>query len=112
QTPDRPRTEVLVLRLEVEIMNCTGQMLRSLQLALDERLVDDHLRRDVGQFTPLPSLHLLSDGFEVALHPINSNRDTVDEGERLRVFCEHGGEIAVNGHDGACSAVSRNQYSA
>src|SRR5260370_26208738 len=31
---------------------------------------------------------------EVALHPVNANRNAVHERERLRVFREHGGEHA------------------
>jgi hypothetical protein len=42
ETPDCSRFELLILGLEVEV--------------LDERLLDDHLRRDVGQFAPLSSL--------------------------------------------------------
>jgi hypothetical protein len=38
----------------------TGKVFGSFELTLNERLVDDHLRGDVGQFTPLPDLYLLS----------------------------------------------------
>ncbi|HKB98678.1 MAG TPA: hypothetical protein VKD23_07825 [Terriglobales bacterium] len=37
----------------------------SFQFALYKGIVDDHLRRDVGQFTPLPRLHLLSRWLEI-----------------------------------------------
>jgi hypothetical protein len=50
-----------------------------LQFALDERLLDDHLRRDVGQFTPLPFLHLLSQRLEIPPHPVNADRNAVDQ---------------------------------
>lgn len=89
QTPDRPRTELLVPRIEVEVVNRTGQMLRSLKFALDERLVDDDLGGDIRQFTPLPRLDLLSHGLEIPRHPVHADRDAIDERERLRVFCEH-----------------------
>jgi len=48
-----------------------GKMSRSFQLALDESLVDDHLGRDVRQFTSLPGFHLLSHRLEVPLHAVN-----------------------------------------
>jgi len=35
-------------------------------------------------------------GLEVALHSVNTDRDAVDERERLRVFCEHGSEHGSN----------------
>jgi hypothetical protein len=64
------------------------------QLALNKCLVDGHLRRDVGEFILQSGLHLLSHGLEVALHPIDSNRDAFDERERLRVLCQHRRELA------------------
>jgi hypothetical protein len=89
ETPDRPRPEFLVLRLEVRIMHAAGQVFGGLQSALDERSVDDYLGRHIRQFALLQGLHLLSHGLEVSLHSINAYRDAVDERERLRVFCEH-----------------------
>jgi len=46
---------------------------------LNECLVDDHLRGDVGEFTFLPGSHLLSHRLEVPLHSTTGNRDAVDE---------------------------------
>src|SRR5437899_6170394 len=94
KTPDRSRPEILVLRFEVEVMDAPGEMFRRFQFALDERLVDDHLCGDVREFTSLPGLDLLSHRLKVSLHAIHSDRDTVDERERLRVFREHRGEHA------------------
>lgn len=37
-------------------MDSSGQMLRSLQPALDKSLIYDHLGGNIGEFTPLPSL--------------------------------------------------------
>ena len=96
KTPDRPRPEFLVLRLKIEVMHATGEMLWSFESALDERLVDDHLGRDIRQFTSLPGLHLLSHMLEVALHSVHANRNAVDERERLRVFCKHWGKHTWN----------------
>jgi len=75
-------------------MHSPGKMLRSLQLTLDERLVDDNFRGDVRQLASLPCLHLLAHGLEVSLHSVNAQRDAVDERERLRLFREHGSKHA------------------
>src|SRR5208337_2487721 len=94
QTPDGRRPEFLVLRLEVQIMHGTSEMFRRLQSALDKRLVDGHLGSNICQFTSLPGLHLLSHRLEVSLHSVNTNRDAVDQRERLRVFRENRREHA------------------
>ncbi len=78
-------------------MHATGEVFGSFQSALNERLVDDHLRGDVRQFASLPGFHLLSHRLKVSLHSINANRDAVDERERLRVFREHRSEHATEG---------------
>src|SRR5437660_8927570 len=75
QAPDRPRLELLILRLEVQVMHGTGKVFGSFEFALDERFVDDHLGRDVRQFTSLPGFDLLSHRLEVSLHPVDANRD-------------------------------------
>jgi bacterioferritin (cytochrome b1) len=41
QTPHGPRSEFLELRIEVELVHASGQVLRRLQIALDERVVND-----------------------------------------------------------------------
>jgi len=83
ETLDRSRPEFLVLRLEVQVMHAPGKVLRRFEFALDECLVDDHLSSDVRQLTSLPRFHLLSHRLKVALHAINTNRNAVDERERL-----------------------------
>jgi hypothetical protein len=94
ETPDCARCKLLVLGLEVKIMHRAGKMFGGFQPALDESFVDDHLRRDIRQFTSLPGLHLFSHRFEVPLHPVNTDRDAIDERERLRVLGEHRRERA------------------
>jgi hypothetical protein len=54
-------------------MNRPNEVLRSLLSALDERLVNDHLGCDIGEFASLPRLHLLLHRFEVALHPVDAD---------------------------------------
>ena len=77
-------------------MHAASKVFWSFQSALNKRLVDDHLRRDVGEFAPLPSLRLLAHRLEVSLHSVNTDRDTVNERERFRVFREHRSERTRN----------------
>src|SRR5579864_3092037 len=59
-----------------------------------QSVLDDDLGRDVRQFPSRPRLHLLTHGLEIALHPIDTYRDAIDERERLRVFRKHRSEHA------------------
>src|SRR5689334_7121365 len=43
QAPQRPGLEFFVLRIEIEIVDPPCQVLWHIELALDERLIDDHL---------------------------------------------------------------------
>src|SRR5216684_5659352 len=74
ETPNGPRFELLVLRLEVEVVNRTREVFGSFQLGFDERFVDDHLGGDIREFTSLPGFDLFSHGLEVPLHPVNPDR--------------------------------------
>src|ERR1700677_1392543 len=98
KTPNGPGPKLLILWLEIQVMHRAGQMFGSLELALNERLVDDHFGGDVGQLTSLPGLHLLSHRLEISLHSIYADRDAVDERERLRMFCEHWREVPRERH--------------
>ena len=69
---NRPRPKLLVLRLEVQVVDRPGEVFGSFQFALDDRFIDDHVRRDVRQFASLPGFHLCSYGLEVVLHSINA----------------------------------------
>ena len=60
-----------------------------LQLALHGRFVNDHLRGDIREFTLLPCLHLFSHRFKVPLHAVDTDRDTIDQRKRFRVFGEN-----------------------
>jgi len=64
-------------------MHVAGEMLWGFQSGLDECLVDDNFRRNVGEFPFLPRFHLLAHRFEVSLHSIHADGDAVDERERL-----------------------------
>jgi hypothetical protein len=63
----------------------SGRDVSAFQFAFDECLVDDHFYRDIGQLTfaatfPLAYAYRL----EVALHSIHSDRNAIDQRERLR----------------------------
>src|SRR6266446_836499 len=88
-------------------MHAAGEVLWSFQFGLDECLVDDDLRGDVGQLASLPGFHLLSHGLEVSLHSINTHRDAVDERERLRVFGKYGSEHARDNVPKSLNSVCR-----
>jgi hypothetical protein len=60
-------------------MHRPGKMFGSFQLAFHKRFVNDDLRSDIGDFTPLPRLHGLSHRLEVSLHPIDTHRNAVDQ---------------------------------
>ena len=62
--------------------------------AFHERFVDHHLGGDIREFTTLPGLDLLAHRPEVPLHPVNTDRNAVDQRERFRVFGEHRREHA------------------
>ena len=65
--------------LEVEVVHRSRQVPRSLQFGLDERLIDDHFRGVIAEFAVLPRLDLLSHGLEVPLHPVDTDRDAINE---------------------------------
>ena len=71
-------------------MHAASQVFWSFQSALNKSLVDDNLRGDIGQLAFLPGFHLLSHWLKASLHAVDTNRDAVDEGERLGVFSKDG----------------------
>jgi hypothetical protein len=75
-------------------MNVAGEMFGNIQLALDERPVDDQFRGFVWNPRCFPSLDLLLHRFEVPLNPIDSDGEYVDEAQVLGVLGEHWGEHA------------------
>jgi len=72
----------------------TSRLALCCQSGVDEGRVQDQLRLGVGELRLLPVFDLALHGLEVALHAIDSNRDAVDERERLRVLREHRSEHA------------------
>jgi hypothetical protein len=86
------RPEFFLFRLEVVVVDRSGKVFRSFGLPLDKRFVDHHLGCDIGEFTPLRLLHLFPHGLEISLHAVDTDRDAIDQGERLRVFGQHSGD--------------------
>src|SRR5229473_1851262 len=81
---------------------------------LHKRLVDDHLGGDVGEFAFLPGFHLLSHRLKASLHSVDTNRNAVNERERLRVFREHWSKVPrerhVRAHEHAIAAGHRQTH--
>jgi len=57
----------------------TGEVFGSIQSALDKRFVDHHLGGDISEFTSLPRFYLLSHWLDILLHPVDTDRDAVDQ---------------------------------
>jgi len=64
------------------------------QLALDERGIEDQLRRLVGDLRLPPRLHLALHRFKVPLNPVHSDRERVNQIEALGVLGQHRREHA------------------
>jgi hypothetical protein len=88
QTPNRPRPEVLVLRLEVRSCRVRARCWGVSSLA-STNASEIATLAVVRQFASLLGFSLLSRGLKVSLHPVDTYRNAVDEPERLRVFGKH-----------------------
>ena len=53
ETPDRSRLKLRVLQLEVQVVHCARQVLRSFQFALNEPFINNYVRGDIGEFRSL-----------------------------------------------------------
>ncbi len=72
-------------------LNCgirSSSLLRDIQVAFDERLVDDHLDGDVAEFRLPPCLDLLAHRLEILLHTVHANRDRVHKRKALGMLRE------------------------
>jgi len=94
QAPHCSRSKFFDLRVEVLIVNTPGQMLRGIEFALYEGLVDDQFCCRVRKTRPLPRLDLFPHRLEVPLHAIHTNGEDVHEAQVFGVFGEHGREHA------------------
>lgn len=92
ETPHCAWRELVELRFKVKSVNLGQQALRDIELTLNEGRVEDQLRPFIADLRLPPLLDLPLHGLEVALHPINANRDAVHQRKRLRVFREDGRE--------------------
>src|SRR5689334_1450654 len=89
-------------------------MLRSFKLALDKGLVDYNLGGDIREFTSLPRFYLLPHGFEVALHPVDPDRDAINQRKRFRVLGKHRRKVPreshIRAHEHAITAGHRETH--
>ena len=79
QAPHRPRLELLMHGLKVQIMDTPRQVLGKPGLLLDERLIDQKLCRGRGQLQGTPFLDLLLQRSEVPLHAVHADGQAVFE---------------------------------
>jgi hypothetical protein len=66
------RSELLVLRIEIQVVNRPGQVPGNLQFPFDERPVDEELGGGVGELGAAPELHSFPHGFEFPLHVLHA----------------------------------------
>src|SRR5208282_4989702 len=81
ETPCRPRSKLLDLGVEIQVVNTAGQVLGKIQLALYKGPVDDQLRGLVREAGLLPGRDLFPHGLEVPLHAVDADREGVHEAE-------------------------------
>jgi hypothetical protein len=62
----------------------SSKLPRNVELAFYERFVDDNFGSHVGQLAFVPEFNLLSRRLEIPLHSLSTNRNAVDQRERLR----------------------------
>ncbi len=94
QMVPRPWSEFLNPRVEVQIMDTTGQVFGNIQLALHKGPVDNQLRGLIWKAGTFPGLDLLPHRLEVPLHAVHPNREDVHEAQVLGVLDEHRCESA------------------
>jgi hypothetical protein len=70
-------------------VHATGLGAWGFRLAFDEGFLDEYLGADIGEFAPLPRLHLFAHGLEVALHSVDPDRNAINQRERLRMLRKH-----------------------
>jgi hypothetical protein len=83
-----------VLRVEIELVDRARQVLRKVDLPLDERLVDDELCLNPRKLRFAPALHLLRHRPEIPLHVRDADFKCMDQIQMLAVLREHRRENA------------------
>ena len=89
EAPHGSRLELIVDRLEIQVMHPSSQVLREALLTLDECLVDQEFGRSIGQLPRLPFFDLPLQRPEVSVHPVNSDLKAVFQQEILGMFGQH-----------------------
>jgi hypothetical protein len=86
QAPHGSGREFRVLRLEIQPVDFGQQAPGRFQLAVDERRVEDQLRRVVSDLGLSPRFYLALQRLEVSLNPVHSNRKRINKIEALGVL--------------------------
>jgi hypothetical protein len=94
ETPHLPGRKFRVLRLEIQPVYFGEQSSRGFELAVNERRVEDQLRRLVGDLRFPPQFPLALQRLEVPLNSVHANRERINEIEALGVLGKHGREHA------------------
>jgi len=94
--PHRPGSELVVGRIEIQVMDAPIEMPRYVETTLHERPVDDHLRRDIRDLARSPGLDCPDHRLEVALHVVYARRQRTGELKILGVLRQERLEVAMN----------------
>jgi hypothetical protein len=73
QTPASPGSEFFELRIEIQVVDALGEMLRRFERLFDKGLVNHELRFVLGDQAFFPRCDLLAHRFEIALHPVDAD---------------------------------------
>ena len=93
ERPHRARGEFRVGRLEVISMNIPSESARDAEFAFDKRPIYHQLRLLIRDLTGLPGFDLLTERIEIALNPVDADRQRIHDREVLRML-ENRGERA------------------
>ena len=94
QAPHGSRRKLRMLRFEVHTVDLGQQALRSVELAIHKRRVEDQLRLGVSDLGLAPRLDLALHRLKVPMDSIHTNRQCVDQIEALAVLGQHRREHA------------------
>ena len=89
EAPHRPGCEFRVLRFEVQPVDFREQAPGRFQLAVNERGVEDQLRRIVGDLCLPPQFNLALQRLEVPLNSVHANRERINQIEAFGVLGKH-----------------------
>ena len=98
ETPHGPGSEFRVLRFEIQPVDFGQQSSGRFQLAVNERGVEDQLRRIIRDLRLPPQFDLALQRLEVPLNSVHANRERINEIEALGVLGKHRREHTSASH--------------